>query len=247
MSLEIWKPHPISGYLISNTGRIINPKTNYELNPTLGSHGYYKIGTRVCRAGHVHCAVVEAFIGLIPKGMHVNHIDGVKTNNHLSNLEIVTPSQNTIHAYAMGLAKGRKGEENSRAKVTKEHVLGMYSLFELGYNNEYVAEKTGLHSRYVSLVRHGKRWTWLYDEVGKTFPKSFSSGAYRLTRVIEAWEMLKVGYTNKQVADACEIEASNISRLRSRQLWKDFIDFYESRSQHTGIYEEITRENLTSP
>lgn len=187
MEIEIWKPHPISGYLVSNNGRIINPKTNYELKPTLGEKGYYKISTSVCRAGHVHCAVVEAFIGLIPKGMHVNHIDGVKTNNNLANLEIVTPSQNTIHAYAIGLAKGRRGEDNHGSKVTEEEVKLMYKLFELGYNNDYVAEKFNLHSRYVSLLRHGKRWVWLYERVGKKFPKSFSSGAYPLTKIIEAW------------------------------------------------------------
>lgn len=235
MEIEIWKPHPTSGYLVSNNGRIINPKTNYELKPTLGQAGYYKISTNVCRAGHVHCAVIEAFVGLIPKGMHVNHIDGVKTNNHLSNLEIVTPRENTIHAYAMGLAKGRRGEENSGSKVTEEQVLLMYELFSLGYNNDYVAEQFGLHSRYVSLIRHGKRWTWLYERIGKVFPQSFSNGRYQLTKVIEAWEMIKSGYINKQIADHTGIEASNISRLRSRQLWRDFIDFYESRSVVPGI------------
>lgn len=229
MELEIWKPHPTSGYMVSNTGRIINPKTDYELKPTLGERGYYKISTGVCRAGHVHCAVIEAFVGLIPKGMHVNHIDGIKTNNHLSNLEIVTPSQNTIHAYAMGLATGKKGEDNAGAKVTEEQVLQMYDLFELGYNNDYIADKFDLHSRYVSLIRHGRRWTWLYARVGKTFPKSFSNGAYTLTKIIEAWELIKSGYINKQVSEATGIEASAVSRLRSKQLWKDFIDFYESR------------------
>lgn len=235
MELEVWKPHPMSGYLVSNTGRIINPKTNYELKPTLGQKGYYKISTKVCRAGHVHCAVVEAFIGLIPKGMQVNHIDGIKTNNNLSNLEITTPSENMIHAYATGLAKGLRGEDNSGAKVTEEQVLQMYALFNLGYNNDYVSEKFGLHSRYVSLVRHGKRWTWLYEKEGKIFPKSFSTFVSPLPKVIEAWELIKAGHKNIDIAKATGIEPSSISRLRSGKLWKDFIEFYESRENHTGI------------
>lgn len=233
--MEIWKTHPTSGYLVSNTGRIINPKTNYELKPTLGERGYYKISTSVCRAGHVHCAVVEAFIGLIPKGMHVNHIDGVKTNNHLSNLEIVTPSENTKHAYAMGLVNGKKGEDNSNAKVTEEDIYMMYSLFELGYNNDYIGEKFGLHPRYISLVRHGKRWKHIYEKCGKVFPKSYSSGAYNMSQIVEAFELIKAGYRNIDIAEVTGIEASSISRIRSGSIWKEFLDFYENRN---NIYKE---------
>lgn len=231
--MDVWKPHPVSGYLVSNTGKIINPKTGYELKPTLGSRGYYKIGTYVCSSGHVHTAVVEAFIGLVPKGMCVNHIDGVKTNNNLSNLEIVTYSENTKHAIRTGLAKVRKGEDVSTAKVTKDQVLQIYDLFSLGYNNDYIGEKFGLHPRYVSLLRHGKRWTWLYEEIGKIFPKSFSQGAYPLSLIVEAWELIKEGsLRNIDISQKLGIEASCISRLRSGQMWKDFIDFYESRKQN---------------
>lgn len=47
---------------------------------------------------YVHRLVVEAFVGPIPKGAHVNHIDGNPRNNHVSNLEIVTMSYNLEHA-----------------------------------------------------------------------------------------------------------------------------------------------------
>lgn len=47
----------------------------------------------------------------------MNYKDGDKKNNHLSNLEIVTYKQNTIHAYESGLAKGSQGQENSMSKL----------------------------------------------------------------------------------------------------------------------------------
>lgn len=53
----------------------------------------------------VHTLVVEQFIGIIPEGYVVNHIDGNKQNNHVDNLEIVTVKENTTHAHKHGLCK----------------------------------------------------------------------------------------------------------------------------------------------
>jgi hypothetical protein len=51
----------------------------------------------------IHRLVMDAFVGPLPPGMHTNHKDGVKTNNKLSNLEYITPLENSRHAAAMGL------------------------------------------------------------------------------------------------------------------------------------------------
>ena len=40
-----------------------------------------------------------SFVGPRPEGHEINHIDGVKDNNALSNLEYVTPLQNRHHAF----------------------------------------------------------------------------------------------------------------------------------------------------
>lgn len=51
----------------------------------------------------VHLIVARAFWGLIPEGLQVNHKDGVKANCALMNLEIVTRSENQLHAVRVGL------------------------------------------------------------------------------------------------------------------------------------------------
>lgn len=62
-------------------------------------------GYRVTRTGgrshQVHRLVAAAFLGPPPTSQHcqINHKDGDRTNNHLTNLEYATPSQNVIHSF----------------------------------------------------------------------------------------------------------------------------------------------------
>lgn len=164
------KAHPVSGYLVNRDGSFIqNPDTGYVLNPTKSPTGYMKIGNYICSGGSVHQLVYEAFIGLVPKGMQINHKDGIKDNNDLDNLELVTPRQNTQHAYTTGLASGGKGEDNSMSKVTASDVEQMYQMFRQGSCNSCIGIQFSVHDRYVSLIRSGKRWGHIY--VGP-FPKS---------------------------------------------------------------------------
>ena len=68
------------------------------------------------RTFYVHRLVCESFIGQIPKDMQVNHINGIKEDNRLSNLEIITVSENAIHARKLGLVKPQFGKINSNNK-----------------------------------------------------------------------------------------------------------------------------------
>jgi len=63
----------------------------------------------------VHRLVWEAFNGPIPKGLTINHLDGNRENNHLSNLETATMREQMVHAYATGLQKRAKGEDRGAA------------------------------------------------------------------------------------------------------------------------------------
>lgn len=79
-------------------GRLMRPWTNYE--------GYVLINLRKNRCAVVrlvHRLVWEAFNGIIPTKMEINHKNGDKSNNQLSNLELVTSAENNQHAYATGL------------------------------------------------------------------------------------------------------------------------------------------------
>jgi hypothetical protein len=58
----------------------------------------------------LHRLVYETFIGPIPMGMIVHHIDHIKLNAHIDNLELVTPSENLILAHDAGRFEGTRTE-----------------------------------------------------------------------------------------------------------------------------------------
>jgi hypothetical protein len=69
-------------------------------------NGYYTVGLQINKKKKmffVHSLVAEFFVAPRRGNLQVNHIDGNKTNNDFRNLEWVTPSQNTKHAYDIGL------------------------------------------------------------------------------------------------------------------------------------------------
>lgn len=69
---------------------------------TRSSNGYLSV--KVCLEGRQYAMTAHRLAWTvlrrsIPAGMEINHKDGVKTNNHPDNLEVVTGSENNLHAY----------------------------------------------------------------------------------------------------------------------------------------------------
>lgn len=137
MEIEIWKP--IKGlegtYEVSSFGRVkrlsrivtnsLNRVRTYpEKILKMGSmagrdsykgEGYLTIRLTIEQGKDklflIHRLVALAFLGKPKLGYCVNHIDGIKTNNNINNLEWVTYSQNTKHAYKLGLMKDSYGRK----------------------------------------------------------------------------------------------------------------------------------------
>ena len=73
----------------------------------------------------VHRLVLETFNPVCNmENLQVNHIDGNKSNNKLSNLEWVTPKENTVHAHkVLNHKRDQDGENNSMSKLTTNQVI----------------------------------------------------------------------------------------------------------------------------
>jgi len=97
-------------YQVSNRGQVrrVKPAKNTYVGrikkKSISARGYEFVGICFGRTGlvdnqYVHALVAEAFIGPRPKGAVINHINGVKTDNWVWNLEYVTIWENLNHAY----------------------------------------------------------------------------------------------------------------------------------------------------
>jgi hypothetical protein len=234
-----YKKHPLSGYSVSIDGEVVlkpsgDPCTVYQNKcPYSGKPTYYSVcGRAGGRGGHfslVHRLVYETYVGVIPAGMVINHLNGIKTDNRLCNLELCTYKENSQHMVRMGLNKPCYGETNGMSKLKDNQISDVYKLLSLGYNNEAIAELYNLHSRYVSLIRHGHRWKRSYKEYGKVFPKSFKF-KIEPNSIIHAWCLIKEGYRNMDITEKTGIERSIVSRIRTGSAYKSYIDFYESKN-----------------
>lgn len=129
---EIWKD--IQGYeglyQVSNLGRI---KTFSKFNNTKKEimkqkllFGYllvnlYKNGKlKTCR---VHRLVAQAFIPNTENKPQINHINGIKTDNRVENLEWATRSENMKHAFKNGLVKNNSNSINAMKKANEKHII----------------------------------------------------------------------------------------------------------------------------
>ena len=146
-------------YLVSRRGEVRSLVRNRLLSQVEGERGYMLVNLYSNgRPKHflVHRLVAAAFLGPIPPGHQVNHKDADKTNNHLENLEIVTPEQNRAHAARHGLI--RVGEANPSARLTEEDVRAIRKLRDEGLRVRDIAHKYDVSERTVYLI--GRRLTW---------------------------------------------------------------------------------------
>ena len=162
MEKEKWKPiAEFSGYFISNKGRVWSEKTKNFLaqNPKSKTCPYLSvclISEGKQKTYPVHRLVAESFLDGREKGKEVNHIDGNKRNNDFTNLEWVTKSENSIHAFNHGLRKSVSTQIVAAINSRKRKVLNIDTGKEYESIVECAKDIGGQHSG-VSKCLSGER------------------------------------------------------------------------------------------
>lgn len=168
---EEWKRiKGFDNYYISNLGNVKN-NTGDLIALELSSPGYYRVHlSKLGKAKHysVHRLVAESFL-VKPRGCNVvNHKDGCKTNNTLTNLEWCTHSTNLRHAYDSGLRIGNFGRKNGQAKLSENDVIEIrkrYVKRSKTHNANTLSKQFNVSPRLILAIVNGERWSWLKEEL----------------------------------------------------------------------------------
>ena len=140
---EILKP--IQGwpnYLISNLGNVYIKKNEKLIlkKGSISSTGYYRVtlwDKNDKQKLHIHNLVAKAFIGNIPKGYLVDHINCIPTDNYSTNLQIIPRNKNTQRAidFSRGMKLGCKIGKGFPNLQLIGIIREKYSIYGKGYGN----------------------------------------------------------------------------------------------------------------
>lgn len=107
-----------------------------------------------------HRVVAGAFLGEIPEGYEVNHIDCIRDNNHISNLEYVTRKYNREYSYSQG-NRDVSGVLNANCKYTEDTITLICKRLE---NKDYksipkLAKELGVNEQTIYAIKNKRQWT----------------------------------------------------------------------------------------
>lgn len=168
--MEIWRP--VVGYEgiyeVSNLGnvrrlKIIDKKIIYNPVNQVYSKGWqynsvhlHTTNKKVTKL--VHRLVAETFLVNLENKPEVNHIDGDKLNNKLSNLEWVTKSENCLHAQKIGLRKTYSGDKSRFRKLNSSQVKEIRNLLENKISYVNIANKFSVSKGCIWLIAANRTW-----------------------------------------------------------------------------------------
>jgi len=151
------------GTTIRNNGRTYT-RVSKVLKPAV-SCGYYRGAVCVDKKMipyKMHRLVAEAFIPNIENKPEVNHIDGVKTNNNVKNLEWVTHQENVEHCVANKLQTAFRGEDVGNSKLKEYQVLDIRKKFVPKlYSRSKLAKEYNVSEATIKDILYKRTWLHL--------------------------------------------------------------------------------------
>jgi hypothetical protein len=160
---EIWKE--VKGferyYRVSSIGRIMSIRTNKILKISLTKEGYNRIELNVngnAQKFSLHRIVALSFIPEIDGKQYVNHINNIRNDNRIENLEWCTAKENQQHCIKEGRKPSIAGNKNAMSILTEQQVVEIRRLKLEGKRNIEIARQFNLDEKHISLIVLRKRW-----------------------------------------------------------------------------------------
>lgn len=156
-------------YAINTEGEVINLETNLILKSHIIKRGYLRITFKNKRKFLIHRLVALTFLPNPNNLPQVNHKDGNKSNNKVSNLEWCTNDYNRNHAIKLGLWDNignkvrllKQGSKNPIFKLIESEVLDIKNKLELGNSCKELGKIYNVSPSTINSIKNGKSWSWL--------------------------------------------------------------------------------------
>lgn len=152
-------------YRVSNYGNVHSLKSNIILKPSIaGQYKYLKV--HLCKKGkskgfYIHRLVGQHFIPNPETKYSINHKDGNKFNNHISNLEWATGTEQNNHAYKNKLKLA--GENCNLSKLKEEQVIEIYN--DQKSKLKDLAKIYNVSEGLISMIRRKLLWKQLLEDL----------------------------------------------------------------------------------
>ena len=155
----VFSIHPIYDlYAADSDGNVINIIKKVPTKGAKKHNGYLMVGVRKhaqpsYKTYHVHRFIYECFNGVIPEGKVIDHINNIKDDNRLCNLQLVTPQQNCKKS-----AKDRDYTfvANNRKNRRCVKVINQNTNEVSYYNSMYsIQQHLGINAGIVKMVSEG--------------------------------------------------------------------------------------------
>lgn len=154
-------------YRIDKEGNVWTPYRGWsKMSHSITNKGYHRVGLMIGKQRkfyQVHRLVLEAFNPVANSDrLQVNHIDGDKSNNSLSNLEWCDGNHNMQHSYNIGIHQPPRGTRAGGNILTEKQVLEICELIQSGAGSyAQIGEQYGVSKSAIYDIKRKKSWAWL--------------------------------------------------------------------------------------
>lgn len=124
------------------------------MTPCIDRSGYLH-GLINGRSRSYHRIIAECFVPNPYNKPDVNHINGIKTDNRVENIEWCTRSENIIHAYRTGLENSSVGVNHHASKLNDDAVRYIRQSSKSSYE---LAKELNVDSSTIRDARNNKTW-----------------------------------------------------------------------------------------